>query len=114
MSDKENKIKVSMTYKESNGLKPLPVNGAVGAAVPDKGHVCVSFYFESSALPGKVEGVGNRGERFRLSDLEPSQDDFHIEREIQSKLVMTPNNAISIGEWLIDIGRAAQDQEKEK
>lgn len=89
--------KLKIQFKKSDEHKTFTATGVWGGANPQNEIVC-HFFIESQAIP----------KNFRLKVdkdtgqiTENIQDDNIFIREIQHTLVMRPDIARSVGEWLI-------------
>jgi len=86
------------THSESKYYQKLPANGAIGGATP-RGEVMCHFYFESVVLPNSaellVEGSGP------VKEISTESSEYNIVRELQAGIVLSPETAKSVGEFLI-------------
>lgn len=100
MSDPKKEI--SFVYEKNKDSKTVPVNGAYGGPTPDNSGVVVHFYLEYSSVPHSTDIPIEEGQR--TVDIKAgrniSRGDYT--REIQSSIFLSPENAISIGKWLIN------------
>lgn len=94
MAEKE----VIFEYIDSPDYRVYRANGAAGGITP-QGDIRIDLYFESARLPDRVihmvtpDGLGPQIER------EP--EETVIERELQCGLVMTPEQARGLAQWII-------------
>lgn len=92
---------LSFVYKEVRDKPSIPATGAWGGPTPDGSAVVVHLYVEYGAVPSvmtfDVEAGGrvdlNKGEAVTRGD---------ATREVLATLVLAPENAASIGQFLID------------
>jgi len=101
----ENK-KISFVFEKAKNHRTHAVNGAFGGASPDQSTIVANLYVESVATPNimtkEVDGDGKI-----LPDSEERITRSDVIREIQSTIVLSPQNAIQLGEFLIRHGQNA-------
>lgn len=99
MSKKKNKDIIDFEYTVADDFKVIYSNGAIGG--PDTfGQIRFDFYYEYRTLPDKIthEMVGMKlGDEISRT---PKKERYIRERKVG--IILTPEKAISIGEWLID------------
>ena len=92
------KKNLRVIYSESKYYQKIPANGAVGGATP-RGEVMCNFYFESVVLPNSVEllveGSGP------VKEIATKSSEYDFVRELQVGMVLSPETAKSVGEFLI-------------
>lgn len=104
----EEKKELSLVVEKNKDYRTIPATGVWGGPTPDASSIIAYFYVESNALPNiiniKADEMGtfdpNKGESIMRGDLV---------REIQAAIVLTPQNAVSIGKWLIENGQMLLD-----
>ena len=96
---------VKITY--SDHYKVVPVSGAFGGPSPKGENVVVQFFVEFSKTPDEYELVPVEGQDSQFSD--PIFPLSTIVREYQFGAVMSPQQAITIGEWLMRHGRGLME-----
>lgn len=106
-SHSSNSDRISISFEESPHHHTAPVNGAWGGPTPD-GQIVAALYQERNTIPDIIEvevqdGVADpsKGDRISRGD---------ILREIQATLVMSPEAAQRIGEWLIEKSMQVQGE----
>lgn len=92
--------KIKYIYKTPEDLKQYFVNGVYGGRTP-QGDVLCTFYFEHSILPQEDEIVFRDGKPM-LSELDLSS--ITLQRDFKVGIIMSPNQAKNIGEWMIKLG----------
>jgi hypothetical protein len=103
---------ISLVVEKAKNMPTLAATGVWGGPAPDRSNVVAFFYVESPNIPNvitvKADERGlfdpNKGEAISRGD---------YSREIQAKIVMTPEVAISIGKWMIDQGQMVIDSREE-
>jgi hypothetical protein len=101
-------------WQQPEDLKHLPVNGAIGGALPD-GSISVLFYSERPSIPNMTIHplLGDRVDLGKASE----EKDTHLTRTVQANVLMTPHAARQIGEWLLrkaDDADAVTDADKKE
>jgi hypothetical protein len=104
--DASNSNEVTFVYEQADGSRSLPVTGAQGGTSPDGASVVANLYVERASIP---HHVSHQIESDGQINLEPSESVTRgeITREVQASLVMTPEHAIQIGQWLLNEGQKA-------
>ncbi len=90
---------IKVKYEKHPDYRMLPVGGAFGSINP-QGMVVCDFYLERFPTPDKTtlvidESTGN------LDETKSNEDDKLLVRELSVGIVMQPDIARLIGEWLI-------------
>jgi hypothetical protein len=106
MDNKQRQESLTIHYEEADGKRAAPVSGAYGGPSADGANVIVHVYSEWSMVPSiqqlPIDEKGvvhvSEGQTIKRGDLQ---------REVQATLVMTPEVAVRIGEWLVGKGAAA-------
>lgn len=91
----ENPEKIKFIYKKSDGHNTYFSNGAIGSISP-LGEFEFNFYFEHRELP--------KDEVFDIEGSQPEEEiatDLTIIRDLQVGIIMTPQQAENLGDWLI-------------
>jgi hypothetical protein len=91
--------KIIVRYREASDYRSLPATGVFGGPTPAGDLIC-NFFLETRAVPEEVEieidAAGAAKEK-----LAPTGGPEVFFREIQVGILLNPNVARSIGEWLI-------------
>jgi hypothetical protein len=96
MDEKSDKIEV--VYSEPAGLLPCSVSGAWGGMTP-QGNVVANIYSERQSTPRKtILSVDDAGHVVKTEMQGPEVD---YTRDIVARLVMNPQTAKKLGEFLI-------------
>ena len=93
-------------------VKSVPITGAWGGITPDSRMVVAHMYTEYNAIPNIIDIEVDQDGKILKDDKRISRGD--MVREVHSTLVMNPDVAISIGQWLIQNGNLALDLGKKK
>jgi hypothetical protein len=103
MDSKENQA-IKVNYRRAADYRVLPVTGAFGGSTP-AGTVICHIYADLGPWPEATEIVvsadGTAQENYSQSG--------SIERELFASLQMTPQVAMIIGNWLIERGKLAEN-----
>lgn len=102
----DDKKRISVVTEKNKSISTFPVTGAWGGLTPDGGNVVAHFYVEYSSIPNSIEVDYEEGQPFN-PNLGNQIKRGDITREIQTNLVMTPEQAVRIGEWLKNHGLRA-------
>lgn len=108
----DDKRRISIVTEKNKPVPTLPVSGAWGGASPDGSNIVVHFYVEYVTLPNSIEADYEEGKPFN-ANLGNQIKRGDITREIQTNLVMTPQQAVSIGEWLKKHGQSLLNKQEE-
>lgn len=99
-----NKVKMKVEFKYANDYKMSPIAGVIGNPTPD-GLVMCDLYTECAKLPSHSEieidtetGV-NTEQGFKINA---------IQRESQFQMVVTPQKARVIAQWLLNAADLAE------
>ena len=89
---------VKIKFREAPYYRKLPASGAFGGPTPQGDIVC-NFYLEQQILPSSVTMKVVQG-RLTHEEFQYEKGEYY-ERELQVGLVLNPQTAKSIGEWLV-------------
>lgn len=98
---------VTITYKSSPDRRTVAINGAVGGILNGP-EVVVDLYVERGSLPDVTQQLDVQGQPVYAS--ETPINSYSKTREIQTTLVLNPEMAIGLGQYLIKLGEQAQSQ----
>lgn len=98
---------VSITYKSSPDRRTVVINGAVGGILSGP-EVVVDLYVERGSLPDVTQEFDAQGKPIPGTEL--PIDRYSKIREIQTTVVLNPEMAIGLGQYLIRLGEQAQSQ----
>ena len=102
---------ISIVYEEAPDRPFIPVGGAFGGAAPDGTSVVAHLYNEYGSLPtGSQHEVGPDGE-VDLSKGTPSRLS-DVTRRVGATLILSPEAAIRLGNWLVKHGADATEHRK--
>ncbi len=108
MSKDEEPIKfVKFVYKKSEEYKEYYANGVMGAISP-RGDFGFSFFFEHIDMPTdqkmKIEEDGKLVEIAELDEEEKNKE-INIIRDVKVGIIMKPDQAEILGNWLLKMIR---------
>ncbi|MFV1980266.1 MAG: hypothetical protein ACC655_03865 [Rhodothermia bacterium] len=110
MTDKK---QLTFVYEHSRNHTTVAVNGAFGGPSPGGTEVVAHLYLESWALPSLTQTPIDKDGKIDVENEErTSRGD--IARIVQTTLTLTPEAAISVGNWLIDHGTKAAAKRQSK
>lgn len=116
--DDEKEKRVSIKYTRSNDFRMVSATGAYGGINPQAEVIC-NFYVESRKYPETMKLIID-GETDQFREERDEEEDVYI-RELQFGVVMRPDIARVVGEWLIKESEKAvhnvdsfETQEKEE
>lgn len=90
---------ITFLYSKSKTHTTITANGAQGGITP-RGDFKIDFFIEANAFPETIQhsltpdGLG--------PEIERSPGETRIEREMQVSVVMSPSQAKSLGQWLLN------------
>ena len=93
---------VTVKVVRRDGYELLPISGAIGGPSPKGDNIVVNFLIEHSQTPDEYDLVP-ADEENQLTD--PQFPLKIVIRQYQFGAVMSPEQAITIGEWLAQHGR---------
>lgn len=96
----EHTIKVLVEYSKSKEYRMIAATGAWGGVSP-QGEVICNFFVEQTAEPGKIEMTLDAQGKAVAESIEKKSELKTFVRELQIGIVMRPDIAKSIGQWLI-------------
>lgn len=98
----ETPTKIRFCFKKDDNYRLIPVNGVWGAATP-RGDIMVDLFHESFALPEAItQAVAPDGNLGQELDRTPP---IAIQRKVLVGMVLTAEQADSIGRWLQEKAR---------
>lgn len=109
---KRSKQKLSIIYEEAPNRPILPVGGAIGASSPDGSTVVAHLYNEFVTVPTVAQHEISPGGVIDLSK-GVAERRGDLTRLILATLVLSPETAIRLGNFLIKQAGRAMEQRKE-
>jgi hypothetical protein len=94
----EKKSSLPIKYKRASDFKLIPATGAFGGPNPN-GEIICNFFIEYRSFPENLSVVVEDGKV--PMQVESGKDDATYIRELQAGIVMRPDIARLIGEWLV-------------
>jgi len=89
--------KVKFIFRKAEDYKLHFANGAYGGLTPHGDLVC-NFFFEYRSLPDMETADIIEG---KLYPIESSSPEVEMIRELQTGVIMTPNEAKNLAQWLL-------------
>lgn len=99
---------LAISYEKVAGKPTFTATGALGGPSPDSNSVIAQLYVEHPSIPTIVSHPVMEDDTIDLSPEHAravSRGD--VTREVQATLVLSPEAAISLGEWLAGHGKTA-------
>lgn len=105
---------LSIVYEEMENRPSIPVGGVYGGPSPDGSMVVAHVFSEFSTVPAMEDHdvqpdgtvrTGEGGHQIKRGD---------VTRRVLATLVMSPEIAVSVGQWLAGKGKTALDRRKER
>jgi len=104
--------KIKLRYKDAPQKVSFAASGVWGGN-NFQGQLVVNFFVESRPYPESTEVTLEVGKKPITHPVLPSPEgELVMTREIQASVVLDPNLALVIGEWLVRHGRRLRDQLK--
>ena len=91
---------VTFVYEDSKDKRTITATGAQGGSSPDGASVVANLYVERGSIPHHVTHQINEKGEVDLSEPTDAVTRGEITREVQTTLVMTPEHALQIADWL--------------
>ena len=112
MAEEEQKQEITFVYQNAENKNSIPATGAQGGPTPDGASVVANLYVEHQSIPHSV----TRGiEDGKLDLTQPGREikRGEVTRDVQATLVLTPEHAVQLGEWLQRMGNEANRRRKQ-
>jgi len=109
MSEETPKIRIA--FEKSAHHVTIPVNGAWGGPSNEGRTLIAHLYTTGNTIPKYLKFEKEEAEEGRI-DARKGQAiaESTVTREIQATLVLTPEAAISIGNWLVERGKQIKEE----
>jgi hypothetical protein len=91
---------ITIVFEKSKDKVTVPATGAFGGPTPDGASVVANIFVEYASIPSYVTHEVGEGGRVSLDQGKPVRRG-EITREVQATLVMNPENARQLGDWLV-------------
>ena len=112
MSD-ESPNEITFVYEDADEVRTIAATGAHGGPTPDGASVVANLYVERASIPHHVSHqIDERGE-VDLSETSNQVSRGEVTREVQASLVMTPEHALQLAQWLQENAQQAMRQREE-
>lgn len=97
--------KITISFRRGDCYRLIPVNGVWGGVTP-RGDIKADLFHESASVPEMItHEVTPQGTLGREVKRTPSTS---VERTVFAGMVLTPEQAESIGSWLVERAREAR------
>jgi hypothetical protein len=112
MSD-ESPNEITFVYEDADEVRTIAATGAHGGPTPDGASVVANLYVERASIPHHVSHqIDERGE-VDLSETSNQVSRGEVTREVQASLVMTPEHALQLAQWLEENAQQAIQQREQ-
>ncbi|MEX0608512.1 MAG: hypothetical protein WD016_13980 [Balneolaceae bacterium] len=102
---------ISIVFEKNKDSKTFPVTGAWGGINPDTLSLTVHLYNEYTSLPNSIKAeVNDEGKVDVNAGQRISRGD--ITREVQGTMVLSPEHALSLANWLTNKAREALEKKR--
>jgi hypothetical protein len=101
---------IAIVYVTSPNKRTLGVTGAYGGPAPDGRHVAVHLFAEYGTVPS-LETLHVSGEGALLGNPDRTMRG-DVTREVLATLIMTPEHAVALGEFMVERGSMALEFRK--
>lgn len=98
--------KFVISYVQADNRPTIVATGAHGGPAPDGCSVVANLYVEGGTLPLLEEHKVGKGGVIQLKDGVATRHS-DLTRNVVAALVLAPENAVRIGQWLSEKGRQA-------
>jgi len=104
---------ITFVYEDADEVRTIAATGAHGGPTPDGASVVANLYVERASIPHHVSHqIDERGE-VDLSETSSQVSRGEVTREVQASLVMTPEHALQLAQWLQENAQQALRQREE-
>ncbi|PSQ95715.1 MAG: hypothetical protein BRD55_08755 [Bacteroidetes bacterium SW_9_63_38] len=104
---------ITFVYEDADEVRTIAATGAHGGPTPDGASVVANLYVERASIPHHVSHqIDERGE-VDLSETSNQVSRGEVTREVQASLVMTPEHAMQLAQWLQENAQQALRQRDE-
>ncbi|PQJ33718.1 hypothetical protein BSZ35_03075 [Salinibacter sp. 10B] len=104
---------ITFVYEETDEVRTIAATGAHGGPTPDGASVVANLYVERASIPHHVSHqIDERGE-VDLSETSQEVARGEVTREVQASLVLTPEHAMQLGQWLQENAQQAMEQRRQ-
>lgn len=107
-SDSKKRIKIK--YEKSKDFRSVAATGAWGGVTPQREIIC-NFFIEQTKMPENI-GLEVEIDTGKIKEIAHKIDVLEHIRELQVGVVMRPDIAKLVGEWLIKKAQQAITEEK--
>ncbi len=104
---------ITFVYEDADEVSTIAATGAHGGPTPDGASVVANLYVERASIPHHVSHQIDERGQVDLSETSQQVSRGELTREVQTSLVMTPEHAMQLGQWLQENARQAMEQRKE-
>jgi hypothetical protein len=104
---------ITFVYEDADEVHTIAATGAHGGPTPDGASVVANLYVERGSIPHHVSHQIDERGQVDLSERSEQVTRGELTREIQASLVLTPEHALQLGQWLQQNARQAMKQREQ-
>jgi hypothetical protein len=104
---------VTFVYEDTDEVRTLAATGAHGGPTPDGASVVANLYVERASIPHHVSHQIDENGQVNLQEQSGQVTRGELTREVQASLVMTPEHAMQLGQWLQRNAQQAMKQREQ-
>ena len=91
---------ITFVFENADEAPTIAVTGAYGGPSPDGASVVANLYVERSSIPHHVSHQIDEQGQVNLDEMSEQVTRGEVTREVQASLVMTPEHALQLAQWL--------------
>jgi hypothetical protein len=104
---------ITFVYENADEAPTYAATGAHGGPSPDGASVVANLYVERGSIPHHISHqIDERGE-VNLSEVSGQVTRGEVTRDVQASLVMTPEHAMQLGQWLQQSAQQAMQKRQD-
>ncbi|MFB6098103.1 MAG: hypothetical protein ABEK84_03130 [Salinibacter sp.] len=104
---------ITFVYEDADEAPTIAATGAHGGPTPDGASVVANLYVERGSIPHHVSHQIDETGQVDLSERSEQVTRGELTREVQASLVLTPEHALQLGQWLQQNARQAMEQREQ-
>jgi hypothetical protein len=109
----ESPNEITFVYEDADEVRTIAATGAHGGPTPDGASVVANLYVERASIPHHVSHQIDERGVVDLSETSNQVSRGEVTREVQASLVMTPEHALQLAQWLQENAQQAMRQREE-
>jgi len=101
---------VTFVYENADDAPTYTATGAHGGPTPDGASVIANLYVERASIPHHVSHQLDEHGQLNLEEASEQVTRGEVTRDVQATLVMTPEHALQMAQWLQQNAQQAIEQ----